>query len=346
MKRTVDLELEYQPPIVMPPAPPQQLVNMTTSSDQVTMDFWKDIWFRNIKANKERCGSIKDQGIHKLYNCWKWKPCIIIGSGPSLKQYAKYLVAGEENGTKWEGNPGIPVLSALHNFAYLEDLGVKVDHYVSLDAGEVVIDEMFDGGTKSEDHYRELSKNRSLLCYHATNPRLFNNWKGDVHWFNSVLPDDQLKAKYNEVEKYQVYVSSGGNVLGSCFYIAKAIFGCNPLIFMGADFSFSYDKKFHSWDSKYDKQGQTMAVTDIYGQRVLTWPSYNGFKTWFDLKALSVPGVYINCSDGTMGAYPNGNLTAFQYMHIEKALEMYRVSERIKPTMENPDNIEQEMILF
>lgn len=346
MKRTVELDLEYQPPTAYPPAPPRQLASATTAHDSATIEFWREIWFRNIKANKEKFGSFKENGVHKLYEIWKWKPCIILGSGPSLKHYAKHLIAGEENGQKREGNPGIPVLSALHNFAYLEDLGVKVDHYVSLDAGEVVIDEMFEGGTKSQEEYKEISKKRSLLCYYATNPRLFDNWKGSVHWFNSVLPDDALKEKFHAIEKYNVFVSPGGNVLGACFYLAKAIFGCNPIIFMGADFSFSYDKKFHSWDSKYDKMGQAMKTVDIYGQPVSTWPSYNGFKIWFDLKAMEVPGVYINCSDGTMGAYPTGNLIAFQYMHIEKALEMYRVSSRIKPMIENPDNAEQELILF
>jgi hypothetical protein len=335
MKRTVELDLTYQAPIPSAPMSPQAAQEHAGRSDKTTLDFWRRTWVRNTAENKRKFGSFAEKGIHKLFDEMKWKPCIVIGAGPSLKHYAKYLVPHEADGKKFEGNPGIPVISCLHNFAFLVDLGVKVDYWVTLDAGDVVIDEMFEGGTKDHDFYREFSKTQKLLSVIVTNPYLFENWKGEVHWFNSVMPDPKLIEEIDAIECYSPTVSSGGNVLGAQFYIAKAIFGANPIIFMGADFSFSYEKKFHSWSSPYDVVGNVMQATDIYGMKCPTWPSYYGFKVWFDAKVQTVPGDYINCSDGIFGSYPDGNIVQVKQAHIENVLETYRVSSRKKPIMEN-----------
>jgi len=355
MKRTCDIHLEYQPPIVSPPIPMNDLHQQTVSNDQKTLDFFQDIWLRNMAANKEIAGSFKENGIQKLYKKYQNLPVICIGSGPSLKHYAKHLRPFEENGIKYLGNPGILTISALHNFAYLTDLGVKIDYWMTLDGGEVVIDEMFDGATKfldaekkiiDKEFYRNASKNQKLLSYVGTNPRLWANWLGEKIWFQSVLPNADLREKMKKIEPFELYISSGGNVLGGSFYAAKAIFGCNPVIFMGADFSFSYDHKFHSFDSKYDTMGQVLNVRDIYGNKVKTWASYYNFKSWFDLKSMHVPGVYINCSDGCMGAYEQGNIMSIIQKHIEDVLESYRVSDRLKENIENLDTTENGIVLF
>ena len=409
MKRSTEIELELQPPIVSPPMATQQMAANTVSRDDATITFWKDIWVRNMASNKEKFGSFKENGLHKLYKKYDKLPVICMGSGPSLKHYAKYLIPHKEGDREFKGNPGILTLSALHNFAYLTDIGVKVDYWLTLDGGEIVIDEMFDGASrkipadkisitnllpqtfsyldkegrkfeippggnkdldksfkellqkavdqnllKIEDlpdvvdkaHYIEKSKDQKIIAYVGTNPRLWNNWQGEVIWTQSLMPNKDIKRKMDDIEKYEMIVSSGGNVLGASAYIAKAVFGCNPLIFMGADFSFSYDKKFHSFDSKYDTVGQAMRVRDIYGNAVYTWASYYGFKQWFDLISMQVPGVYINCSDGCMGAYETGNLTSIIQKHINDVLEMYRVSDHLQNTIENIDTIEQGIYVF
>lgn len=409
MLRSTNINLEYQPPISHPPITVQSMAAATTSGDQATVEFWKEIWIRNMDANKKLFGSFKENGLHKLYKKYDKLPVICMGSGPSLKHYAKYLKACEENGIKYKGNPGILVMSALHNFAYLNDLGIKVDYWLSLDGGEVVIDEQFDGASKKlpnpvinvvnisgkkfeytdldgkefsleagqskdldasfkekliqacedkliqmhilpevidKEFYIERTKGQKLIAYTGTNPRLWDNWKGEVIWTQSIMPNQDIKRRMDAIEKYEMITSSGGNVLGASMYIAKALFGCNPIIFMGADFSFSYDSKFHSFDSKYDTAGQTIAVRDIYGNKVKTWQSYYNFKQWFDLKSMQIPGVYINCSDGCMGAYETGNIMSITQKHIVDVLEMYRVVDHLKETVEKIDTIEQGLIVF
>lgn len=335
IKRNIELDLEYQNPIRMSPVTPERAQSAAASSDTKTIEFWRRTWIRNVAENKRLFGSFAENGIHKLYNQLRLKPCIVIGAGPSLKHYAKYLRPFEEDGRKFEGNPGLPVISCLHNFAYLTDLGVKVDYWITLDAGDIVIEEMFEGGTQEKEFYREASKSQKLLSVMVTHPYLFENWKGEVVWFNSVMPDKGLCDEIDAVECYGPTVSSGGNVLGAAMYVAKAFMGANPIIFMGADFSFSHERKFHAWNSPYDVVGQVMQAVDIYGMKVPTWQSYYNFKLWFDSKVLTVPGEYINCSDGIFGAYPDGNIIQVKQAHIETVLEGYRCNTRIKPVFDD-----------
>lgn len=325
------------------------------SNDTATITHWRKIWLDNAKENKRIFGSFKENGAHVLYQTNLNKPAIVIGSGPSLKHYAKHLVRHDEDimnpdGTvttvKREGNPGLMTLSALHNYGFLEDLGAQVDYYVTLDAGEVVINEMFEGGTKEREFYIERSKEKTLIAYIGTNPKLWENWKGKILFVNSITPDDNFNAEQDQIEPYCFSVSSGGNVLGACFYLAKAVMGSNPVVFMGADFSFGYENNFHSWKSPYDVMGQTSKVTDIYGHQVRTWPSYHNFKVWFETKAATVPGTYINCSDGIFGSYPEGNWIGVQQKHIEEVLEAYRVSSRLAPMLEDVTKRMIPLVLF
>ena len=60
-----------------------------------------------------------------------------------------------------------------------------------------------------------------------------------------------------------------------------------------------------------------------------TWASYLNFKFWFDHVAMTVPGRYVNCSEGLMGAYRDGNIKHFQYMSLDDALTQYRAMESV-----------------
>lgn len=327
--KKAEIYLEYQNYIDRTPVAPKSLYAQACSSDDVTIASWRPTWIANVKANHEHFGSFKDKGVGKLHGIFRNKPAILVGSGPSLKDNAQELLA----------NPGIPVISCLHNFHYLEDLGVNVDYYVSLDAGPVTIEEVSEGGTKSEEEYWEITKGRKLICFIGTHPELLKKWRGEVYFFHCPIPDDSLMKEIEKIEKFHTFVSNGGNVLGACMYIAKGIFGCNPCIFLGANFSFSYLEKFHGWDSKYDQTlGHCIKMTDVYGNRVKTWQSYANFKSWFDWVAESVPGLYINCTEGgTFGAYAEGNIRSVIQLSLSDCLRMYRACDELKEQCENPE---------
>lgn len=336
MPRTAEITLEYQNYIETPPVQANQLYGQACSNDGVTINSWRDIWIANVKANHKKFGSFADKSIGKLFGKFKYMPAILAGSGPSLKVNANQL----------KNRGGIPLISCLHNFHFLEDLGAAPEFYVTLDAGEVTIEEVYEGGSKSPDEYWAMTKDRTLLAFIGTSPRLLEKWQGEVYFYNAPVPDQTYMAEVNAIEPFDVWVSNGGNVLGACMYIAKGFLGCNPMAFVGADFAFSYDKKFHGWASKYDaKLGYVLKAIDVYGNKVLTWQSYHNFKSWFDYIAMQVPGIYINCTEGgTFGAYPEGNIMAVKQMELENFLKMYRMHEELRGQCENPSSGEKKIL--
>lgn len=327
--RKVEIELEYQPYIESPPVTPRQLYGQACSSDGATIDAFRDVWIANIKANKARFGSFKDHSIGQLFGKYQYQPVIVAGSGPSLKV----------NGHLLKDRGGIGLVSCLHNFSFFEDREVAPDFYVTLDAGEVTIEEVYEGGAQAPEWYWERTKGKKLVAFIGTHPKLLEKWQGEVYFYNAPVPDSKYQAALNEIEPFHTYISNGGNVLGACLYAAKGYFGGNPIAFVGADFCFSYDKKFHAWASKYDANlGHVVPCVDVYGNRVLTWRSYANFKCWFDFVSMQVPGLWVNCTEGgTFGAYPDGNLMSVKQQDLAAFLDMYHMNKHIKGQCESPE---------
>lgn len=336
MVKKAEIFCEYQPYIDMPPQRRQANYAQATSNDTVTINTWRSTWMNNIRANHAKYGPFKDRSIGKFWAVHRNSPGICIGSGPSLK----------ENGAGLKANQGIPTISCLHNFHFLEDIGAGADYYVSLDAGMITIEEVSEGGGKSADDYWEITKDRILFAYIGSHPDLLAKWKGEIYFFNCPVPDESLLKEIDEIEPFHTFVSTGGNVLGACTYIAKGVLGCNPLIFMGANFSFSYSDKFHGWDSKYDKNlGSYIRMTDVYGNKVKTWQSYANFKGWFDWLVETVPGIYINATEGgCFGSYPEGNIRGIRQMDLADVFSMFNMCDQVKTQCIDPETDERKIL--
>jgi hypothetical protein len=320
---------EFQGMIDHPPVPPQSLMQKAASNDGVTIEAWRETWLANIKANHQYLGSFKTHGLGNLFGRLRYQPVIVAGSGPSLK----YSIEALKN------RNGVPLVSCLHNFHFFEDAGIAPEYYVSLDAGRIAVDEVnAEVGGPGEDHYWELTKGRTLIAFIGSDPELLKRWQGKIYVYNAMIPDLAYQQAADELEVFHTWVSNGGNVLGACLYIAKAIMGAGMVAFIGADFSFGYDRRFHSWQSKYDeKMGNVTHLTDIFGNRVATWPSYANFKAWFDFICYRVPGVWYNCSEGgCLGSYPQGNLSCIRYTTLEDFLTMLNMCDKIKEQCIDP----------
>ncbi len=326
-KKQALITLEHQPYIDCAPVPTNVLYQQACANDATTVTSWRDTWISQTRANHAVHGPFKDKSIGLLFKKHQHKPIFVVGSGPSLKKNAHLL----------KGDHGIPIISCLHNFHFLEDLDVNVDYYVTLDAGPVTIEEIAEGGNSETDYWAK-TKGKTLLAYVGSHPNLLAKWQGDIYFFNCPIPSPEIEAEINAIEKFRVLVSSGGNVLGACLYIAKGYLGCGSTIFLGADFSFSYDEKFHGWDSKYDTQiGRCIKLTDIYGNKTKTWQSYANFKAWFDWVAQQVPGEYINATEGGIfGAYNEGNILAVKQMDLEDVLRRFTMCDHLSEQVVNP----------
>lgn len=329
MLKTLEIDLEFAPVIAGPPLAPKQMFKQAASNDEITIDSWRETWIESVSKNHKARGPFIKNGIGKLFGRYKGRSAIIVGSGPSLRGNILDLV---------EASKHLPVISCLHNFHYLEDHGVRVDFYTTLDAGPITVEEVYTGGTKTPEEYWAITKDRKLLAFIGSNPELISKWQGEIYWFHCPIPDEGIMSRIREIEPFHTFVSTGGNVLGACLYATKALMAANPIVFVGADFSFSYNKKFHGWDSKYDaSMGYAFKVPDIFGNKVYTWQSYYNFKYWFDYVATSVPGVYINASEGgCLGAYPEGNIQHVQQRSLKEVALMYGHTEQLREQCENP----------
>jgi len=334
--RKAEVTLEFQQYINQPPASPTDLYKQACSNDDVTIDTWLKTWVGNIKTNREKFGSFKDRGVGKLFGSNELKPAIVAGSGPSLAY----------NSDQLKDRNGIPLISCLHNFHHFVDKDIPVDYWVSLDAGDVTLEEIWEGGKNTPDFYREKTKDQKLVCFIGSSPKLLDYWGGEVYFFNAPVPSDEYRKQCDEIEPFYTYLSTGGNVLGAAVYFAKGVLGANPIAFVGADFCFSYEKKFHGWDSKYDKNvGKVLKVFDIFGMPVFSWQSYLNFKCFFEYVAMKVPGLYVNCSEGgTLGAHLEGNIRHITQMELQEFLNMYRMHRLIEGQCKQPEILEQKIL--
>ncbi len=333
---TREIVCEYQNYIDYAPVAPKDLFRGACEADDITINSWRKTWEKNVLENHQKFGPFESRSIGKFYGAEHMKPVIIAGAGPSLKHNGQFL-ADRKN---------ITLVSCLHNFHFLEDLGAGADYYMNLDAGDVTIEEVYEGGKKSEKDYWEMTKGKKLLTYIGGSPRLLEKWQGEIYFFNAPVPDDDYSKYVDDIEKFNVYISNGGNVLGACLYFAKAFLGASVVGFVGADFSFSYDKKFHGWASKYDsKLGNSMRVKDVFGNSVHTWKSYHNFKSWFEWVSLTVPGVYYNCSEGgTLGAYSEGNIRSIYQIQLKEFIRQMSMYEEIKEQAINSKVIEKKLL--
>jgi len=324
--------VELQPYIMTPPLSTGSAHKQACSNDEVTINQWYDTWISNIKANKEKYGSFADNSVGKLYETMAMRPCIVAGSGPSLKRNLHLLR---------ERPSGMGLVSCLHNFHAMEDAEASPDFYVSLDAGPVTVEEVYEGGSKTPDEYWEMTKDRKLVCYIGTSPLLLEKWQGEVYFFNAPVPHAGFREAVDEIEPFHLWVESGGNVLGASVMITKGFIGSQVIVFVGADFSFSNEEKvqFHPWDSKYDKEiGQCIRVPDIYGNSRKTWASYQNFKLWFDVVAQRIPGIYINATEGgTLGAYPQGNIMHILQKTLKEVYDMFTVHRHKEMQVKKPE---------
>jgi hypothetical protein len=121
-------------------------------------------------------------------------------------------------------------------------------------------------------------------------------------------------------------------------YIAKGFMGANPVCLGGADFCFSWSKKFHPWDSKYDgKLGRPLITNDIFGLKTYTWPSYQNFKFWFEGVAARCPGTWYNGSEGgTLGAYRDGLSPVWIQTTMHSFIKQYNIYEELEYMAKNP----------
>jgi len=328
----IEMVLRLSPYIDGIPNGKESAWKAATNCDELTIKSWEKQWVDQTAANSKNYDFVKNSAFNAHMACYG-KPVILMGAGPSLKKNWKELVG---DGDKSIGRKDLKIVAGVHNFPFCEDRNLMTsdDYYIVLDAGDITIREMSEGGSHDPDWYWDRTKDRTLIAYHGTHPGFIAKWKGPVLWYTTPYASLALAveiSKYVDISKTPGF-NVGGNVMGAAMYFARAVLGCSIPVFIGMDLCFSYDHKFHAWDSQYDaKFSGVMPWIDIYGNRVWTWGSYFGFKNWFDYMACGGSGnnahLWINATEGgIMGAYHEGNIRQIIQIDLKTVLHMFNMS--------------------
>ena len=332
VRTSVPMLLSFQTPIQAPPASKKALWRQACANDEITSDSWRDIWLDHVARNVKEFDA-DSRMIDQLYGAYAYKPTICCASGPSLKKNRAMLKKCPDD---------IGIISCLHNFGAFVDEELPCKYFVTLDAGDVTIPEMGEGGKKTLSYYQDASKDYTLIAGLVAHPDLIKIWKGPIYFFNVTIPDQKYMEEMPKITRNRWVYSVGGNTFGASMYHAAWIWGSNPLALIGADFAFDYMHKFHSWDSQYDKKFQgVIPCVDIFGNRVFSWPSYQNFRCWTEFQALGGGSGHnlemINCTEGgTLGAYPDGNIVQIKQMALGQFIDSYTRWRKLKETLDKP----------
>lgn len=199
----IEMVLECQPYIPGPPQGKQALWNNAVKNDGVTTTSWRDTWIRQTEENSKSFDFSANSAMachHKA----RYQPVIVAGSGPSLKKNWQMLLPSptEENRP---GRCGIKMVSCLHNFGFMEDRDLMGpdDYYITLDAGEITLSEVTEGGeAHDDDWYWERTKDRTLIAYHAAYPAMLRKWKGKILWFTTPTNSHEMGQELAKFVNY------------------------------------------------------------------------------------------------------------------------------------------------
>lgn len=322
-----------------------------TRNDDITVKSWAKQWLDQTIANSSS-HDISGNSAMAVHGAYAGKPVILMGAGPSLQK--NWMFLKEDREKKIQGRCDIPIVTSVHNFPFCEDrdLMTSSDFYVILDAGEICISEMSEGGSHNEEWYWERTKDRVLIAYHGAHPEFIKKWQGQIYWYSTPSASAEFASQIGNIidlSKVPVF-NVGGNVMGASLYFARAVLGCSVPIFIGMDLCFSYDRKFHPWDCKYNSMfGEVIPWTDIWGNRVWTWGSYFGFKNWFDFMACGGSGgnaqIWINATEGgILGAYQEGCIRQIIQLDLKTALHIFNMHKILPELISKSKNSEVHLL--
>ena len=326
---SVPMILTYQPYVTQAPQTMQQQWDQACLADGKTSETWRDLWLDHIARNVEE-NDADSRTVEDMYGDYAHLPCLCVAAGPSLKRNFHSIKDVPED---------LPVISCLHSFNKFVDEDTRCTAFVTLDAGDVVLRELYFGGKHPEQYYWDATKDYTLISGLVTPPELIKRWQGPVKFFNATIPDPRFMEIMPKTTKNTWVYSVGGSTYGAALYHAAWIWGCPELALAGADFAFDYMHKFHPWDSEYDTQFQGLVpCTDVYGNRVFSWPSYQNFRAWTEFQCQGSFAKHniriINCTEGgTLGAYPHGNVMWIEQKNLVDWIDQHKRWSQYKDKM-------------
>lgn len=230
---------------------------------------FNQIWQRNFLSN--RSAIQRNPGVIALKNKFRDIPCIVVGAGPSLDKNIKFL-------KKACGKAVILCCDAALKPLLSRDI---VPNLVAvLDPQEEII--------------RFLAnvpqRGITLIVPTIVHPNILELWQeGSLLFFNKFAPDIPTLVEIQKTVPEVGILTPGGTVLSVAYDLAFQA-GCNPILFVGQDLSYS-KKISHSRGSDAGGKGlkpiietqkdSVVLETDMNGQKLRTLKSMSVSKQWF-----------------------------------------------------------------
>jgi hypothetical protein len=262
---------------------------------------WYPKWINNAMENypiimkefktEDRCISCLPRPMNR--------PCMILGSGPSLDKAAPLL-------KDWKN----PIFSSSSTAFVPVRWGRKPDYMCAFDS----LWSSYNQHLKLDD--KKVSWEGTTLFTHPNaEPMMIKTWKWDKYYYRRVFPGHEFfEFTFPLMFPWvKVGVKFSGCVANNALTLA-AFFGFNPIVIVGIDFGWRDDgnTKATSWKPSKDgweREPKTPMdsknhVPIIADNGIHTHPEYFGFKSAFlDIYASHQIEI-IDCSDGIIEEFP------------------------------------------
>ncbi|MDR3594083.1 6-hydroxymethylpterin diphosphokinase MptE-like protein [Clostridium sp.] len=278
-----------------------------TASSPINIGYrFRDVFLKNLIGNLK---AVKDvTPLHALENLNKGIPAIIVSAGPSLDKNLAEMVKYKDEIEKYFIIAGSRTLKALMKN------GIKPDMIVSIDP----IDDNYD---MMKDY---LGEDIPFGFYEYSNRYLIRDYKGDKIFLSTVLLKT-IKELNTFKEPYL-----GGSVAHPSIDIAN-IMGCSPIILVGQDLAFTYDKV-HSDSAIFEADEKNnyeanLIIKNVFGDIIKTTPTLNQFRAkleeyiYYHNKINNVE--FINVSYGA-------NIEGAPHEELSDVIKRYKISNTKK----------------
>ncbi len=255
-----------------------------------------------------------------LFGKFKGMPAIICGAGPSLQKHLGQIEALKSKAIIFAGGSALNVLSSA---------SLKPHFGAGLDPNFELLKRLSDSRLDIPFFYRNRIHYEALK--EIKGERLYITGAGG-------FGTPQFFEERLGIERE--WIDEGHNVINFIVEIASAM-GCNPIIFLGMDLSFTDMKQYadgvlenakvtrQEIVEKKNDEDKAIVKTDIFGKPVYTLWKWVAESHWMGKYAKEHPDIsFINCTEGGIG-FPDVPNQALSQVMEDELKNIYDLNNKI-----------------
>lgn len=242
-------------------------------------------WVTNFVANVPKIQG--GFGVASLTNAFQNKPCIIVGSGPTLDRNVHLLKELQNRAC---------IIACDSALQACLDNGVTPHFILCTDSKKKCLRFLNDV---------DLT-NINVICDSFVHPEVIEVLqKGKrLYWYNTPLVEmEPFTGALNEWTGYIGHIGTGGCVATTIWSFIHEVLDGDPIILVGLPEAF-YDK-FQQYATSVIRnhpmeyyESETVVTTDVYGDVCYTKLGFQSFAFWFQDAFIKSGRLNINCSEG------------------------------------------------